>query len=309
MSEQSMKDFENEINASFQRFAEGDILKAVVVGVSEEEINMDMNSLAEGVIPTSEFSDDPNFHAMDEIKVGETLDVMVLSNDDGHGRVKLSLKRANEAVAWDQLLEDKENKSITKVKVIQSVNGGVIAYHRGIRGFIPASLLSVEYVEDLDSFIGDQLDVIVSDCIPDKKRLILSAKDVVLQKRAKEHEQKLSALQKGFITEGVVERIESYGCFVAFGDGLTGLVHISQICGKFLHSPNEVVKLGQTVKVKVLEVAEGKIKLSMKEAEDLAAEIDMASDEADVLEESVKEHVDSDEVTTSLGDLLNNLFK
>ena len=111
---------------------------------------------------------------------------------------------------------------------------------------------------------------------------------------AKEQEKKLNALQKGFVTEGVIERIEPYGCFVTIGDGLSGLVHISQICNKFLHSPNEVVKLGQTVKVKVLDVTDGKIRLSMKEAEDIAPEVEEA--------ESIEYH--DEEATTSLASLL-----
>ena len=137
----------------------------------------------------------------------------------------------------------------------------------------------------------------------EKKRLVLSAKEVARERVAKEHERKLDALQKGFVTEGVIERIESYGVFVDIGDGLTGLVHISQICNKFLHSPNEVVKMGQRVKVKVLEVNEGKIRLSMKEAEDIAPEVSMESSGADENKVAMEYH-DDEEATTSLAGLL-----
>ena len=145
-----------------------------------------------------------------------------------------------------------------------------------------------------EEYVGKTLSVIVITADREANKLVLSAKDVEKEKAAKEQEKKLNALQKGFVTEGVIERIEPYGCFVTIGDGLSGLVHISQICNKFLHSPNEVVKLGQTVKVKVLDVADGKIRLSMKEAEDIAPEVEEA--------ESIEYH--DEEATTSLASLL-----
>ena len=127
---------------------------------------------------------------------------------------------------------------------------------------------------------------------------MLSAKEVAKERLAQENAAKLNALQKGFITEGTITRIESYGCFVEFGDGLTGLVHISQICNRFLKSPKEVVKLGMKVKVKVLSVEDGKIRLSMKEAEDIAPE---------VVEEEVNFEYKDEEATTSLGALLQGI--
>ena len=196
-----------------------------------------------------------------------------------------------------------DDKTVFTVKVLTSVNAGVVAFLEGIRGFIPASQLALEYVEDVDSFVGKTLEVVVITADAEKKRLVLSAKEVARERVAKEHERKLDALQKGFVTEGVIERIESYGVFVDIGDGLTGLVHISQICNKFLHSPNEVVKMGQRVKVKVLEVNEGKIRLSMKEAEDIAPEVSMESSGADENKVAMEYH-DDEEATTSLAGLL-----
>ncbi len=189
-----------------------------------------------------------------------------------------------------------EDRRVFSVKVLTSVNAGVVAFVDGIRGFIPASQLALEYVEDVDQFVGETLEVIVITADPEKRKLVLSAKEVARERAAEEQERKLNALQKGFITEGIIERIESYGVFVKIGGGLTGLVHISQICNKFLHSPNEVVKMGQHVKVKVLDVSEGKIRLSMKEAEDIAPEV------AEDGEVSMEYH--DGEATTSLAGLL-----
>lgn len=295
MKAETMADYEDEINASFRRFAEGDRVTGTVVSVEEEEVILDLNSFSQGVIPRGEYSDDPSFHAMDEIRTGETLTATVLDSDDGQGRVLLSLKEAKEEASWTKMEEALENHTIFTVKVLTSVNAGVVAFVEGIRGFIPASQLAMEYVEDVDSYVGETLEVVVITADKEKKKLVLSAKEVAKEKAAKEHEKKLNALQKGFITTGVIERIEPYGCFVNMGDGLTGLVHISQICNKFLKSPNEVVKLGQEVKVKVLAVEEGKIRLSMKEAEDVAPEVE---------EEEVSMEYHDEEATTSLAGLL-----
>lgn len=294
-TQETMADYEEQINASFRKFREGDKVTGTVVSVEEEEVILDLNSFSQGVIPAGEYSDDPSFHAMDEIRTGDTLTAVVLDSDDGQGRVLLSLKEARVDEAWQKMTEAMEERRIFTVKVLTSVNAGVVAFLEGIRGFIPASQLALEYVEDVDSFVGETLDVIVITADPEKNKLVLSAKEVAKEKAAKEHEKKLNALQKGFVTEGVIDRIESYGCFVNIGDGLTGLVHISQICNKFLKSPNEVVKLGQTVKVKVLDVEEGKIRLSMKAVEDIAPEVEEEK-------ESIEYH--DEEATTSLAGLL-----
>lgn len=293
---ESMADYEEQINASFKRFAEGDKVTGTVVSVEEEEVILDLNTFSQGVIPSGEYSDDPSFHAMDEIRTGDTLTAVVLESDDGQGRVLLSLKEAREEEAWTKLETALEQRTIFSVPVLASVNAGVVAYLDGIRGFIPASQLALEYVEDVDSFVGKTLEVVIITAEPAKKKLVLSAKEVEKEKAAKEHEKRLKALQKGFVTEGVIERIEPYGCFVTIGNGLTGLVHISQICNKFLKSPNEVVKLGQSVKVKVLDVEEGKIRLSMKEAEEIAPEVRA--------EEEVSMEYHDEEATTSLAGLL-----
>ena len=201
--------------------------------------------------------------------------------------------------AWETLTDAMGNHTIYEVKIKEVVPSGVVAYLEGIRGFIPASKLAAEYVEDLDSYVGKKVQVQVITADEEENRLVLSAKEVAKERLAKEQEAKLNALQKGFITEGTITRIESYGCFVEFGEGLTGLVHISQICNRFLKSPKEVVKLGMKVKVKVLSVEDGKIRLSMKEAEDIAPEVE--SDEEIHLEYK------DEEATTSLAGLLKGI--
>lgn len=302
--QETMADFEDEINASFVTFQEGDLIRGTVVSVEEEEVILDLQSFSQGVIPAEEYSDDPDFHAMDEIRVGDELRVMVLYEDE-MGRIVLSLKQAQKTENWASLREALESRRIYEVKVKEAVNAGVVAYVNGIRGFIPASKLALSYVEEgeLPEYVGKTLKVRVITADEDGDKLVLSARDVAKEEAASIHERKLNALQKGYMTEGTVTRIEPYGCFVEIGDGLTGLVHISQICNKFLKSPKEIVKLGMKVKVKVLDVADGKIRLSMKEAEDLAPE---PGDEKDLPDDVPMEYKDG-EATTSLAGLLKGI--
>lgn len=298
-TKETMADYEDEINASFVRLREGDIVKGTVVSVDEEEVLLDLHSFSQGVVPGGEYSNDPDFHAMEEIRVGDELRAVVLYEDD-MGRTVLSLRQAMEEESWEEVRRGLEERDIYEVKVRETVPSGVVAYIHGLRGFIPASQLDVNFVEDTGSFVGKKLRVRIITADQDANKLVLSARDVAKEEAAREHEKKLNALQKGFITEGVITRIESYGCFVEFGDNLTGLVHISQICNKFLHSPKEVVKLGMKVKVKVLDVNEGKIRLSMREAEDIAPEVESG-------EEVSIEYHDEEDATTSLAGLLKGI--
>lgn len=294
----TMADFEEEINASFVKFRPGEAIKGTVVSIDEDEVSLDLNSVSRGIIPKEEWSNDPDFQAMDEIRMGDVLTVIVLYEDED-GQTVTSLRQAKEVAAWETLTDAMENHTIYEVKIKEVVPSGVVAYLEGIRGFIPASKLAMEYVEDLDSYVGKKVQVQVITADEEENRLVLSAKEVAKERLAKEQEAKLNALQKGFITEGTITRIESYGCFVEFGEGLTGLVHISQICNRFLKSPKEVVKIGMKVKVKVLSVEDGKIRLSMKEAEDIAPEVE--SDEEIHLEYK------DEEATTSLAGLLKGI--
>ena len=307
MSEEkkTMADFEDEINASFVTFNEGDIIQGTVVAVEEEEIVLDLQSFSQGVIPAGEYSDDPDFRAMDEIRVGDVLNAMVLYEDE-MGRTVLSWKRAKETESWEALRSALQDRTVYEVRVKNTVNAGVVAYVEGIRGFIPASQLALHYVEEgeLENYVGKMVKARVITVDEEAGKLVLSAKDVAKEEAAKVHEAKLNALQKGFITEGTITRIESYGCFVEIGDDLTGLVHISQICNKYLKSPKEVVHLGMKVKVKVLDVAEGKIRLSMKQAEDIAPEMGQSMGASD--EEVSLEYTD-EEATTSLAGLLKGI--
>lgn len=202
-------------------------------------------------------------------------------------------------LAWDKLKELKDSKEVIDVVVKGIVNGGVIAYVEGVRGFIPASKLALNYVEDTNEYLNKPIQVQVFDIDKEKGRLILSAKEILREKAEEERKTKISNVQVGLVTEGVVESLQPYGAFVDLGNGLSGLVHISQICEKRIKKPSEVLTVGDKVKVKVTAVKDGKLSLSIKEATDMMAK---------EIEEEVIELPDSkEEASTSLGALFANI--
>lgn len=295
----SMAEFEAELENSFKKLKEGDIVTGTVIGVSETEVTVDLGSYSEGIIKLEELSNDPRFSIKADIQIGDEVSAEVLY-EDMEGRIFLSRKNAYDILSWDALKEMQKNKTVSNVKIAEAVNSGVITYLNGIRAFIPASQLSLQYVDDLESFVGQKLDVQVIEVNQDNNKLILSAKELLKEKALEDKNSRISKLQPGLIVTGKVETIVPYGAFVNIGEDLTGLVHISQICGRRIKSPKEVIKEGDDVTVKIIDIKDGKISLSMK----AVAENDEVLD--DVEEASFEYHSD-EEASTSLGSLLSKL--
>lgn len=270
---ESMKDFEKELTNSFRVIKEGELIKGMIVDINDDEVTLDLGYYAPGVIPLSELSDDPDFSAMKDLKIGDSVEAVVMETDDGRGNVKLSLKEANETAAWEKLLQMKTEETITTVKIKESVNAGVVAYLEGIRAFIPASQLALTYVEDTDAYIGKQVEVKVITVDEAAGKLVLSAKSVLKEREAEHDREKMAMIVPGSIFEGTVESLMPYGAFVQMDNGLTGLVHISKICMKRIKKPSEVLSVGQKVKVKVLDVKDGKISLSIRDVETNTSDI------------------------------------
>ncbi|MCR5792900.1 MAG: S1 RNA-binding domain-containing protein [Lachnospiraceae bacterium] len=300
----SMADFEEEITRSFKRLKEGDIVTVTVIGVGDTEATVDLGSYAEGIIPLEELSNNPQFSIKADIHVQDVMKAMVISEDDGEGHVILSARRATDVVAWDKLKEMMDERTHLQVKLTEVVKSGMTAFVEGIRGFIPASQLALTYVEDLEAWRGKTVEAVIITVDESKKQLVLSAKEVAREQAEADRNSKISKLQKGIITKGIVEKIQPYGAFVNIGEGLTGLVHISQIAYKHIKSPNEVIKEGQEVKVKILDVKEGKISLSIKAAEERPLENEPVYED---VEEASEEYLSGEEATTGLGDLLKGL--
>ena len=296
---ESMKDYETELEASFKKIEEGDILTGTVISVDEKEVVVDLKYYAEGIILAEDYSREPGFSLKEQVNVGDEVSATVVSKDNGNGNILLSRTEAADVLAWDKLKELKDSKEVIDVVVKGIVNGGVIAYVEGVRGFIPASKLALNYVEDTNEYLNKPIQVQVFDIDKEKGRLILSAKEILREKAEEERKTKISNVQVGLVTEGVVESLQPYGAFVDLGNGLSGLVHISQICEKRIKKPSEVLTVGDKVKVKVTAVKDGKLSLSIKEATDMMAK---------EIEEEVIELPDSkEEASTSLGALFANI--
>ncbi len=296
---ESMKDYEKELEASFRKIAEGDIIKGTVIDVNEEEVILDLKYYTQGIIKAENLSNDPDFLAAGRIAVGDEIEATVIRMDDGEGNIELSRKEANDVLAWDRLQALLEEEKTVKVRIKESVPSGVVAYLEGIRAFIPASQITSDYVEDTDAWVGKEIEVKVITVDRDKTKLVLSGKEVASEKEADERHHRISMMVPGTVMEGVVERLMPYGAFIGLGNGISGLVHISQICQKRIATPQEVLKEGQKVKVKILNTNDNKVSLSMKALEEEMVDTESA--------EEVEEYVSGEAVSTSLGDLLSKL--
>ena len=294
----SMDEYSSEIDASFKSVEPGEILTGTVIAVGDEDVTLDLKYYAEGIIRAEDYSHEPGFSLKENVQVGEEISATVLRKDDGRGNILLSKVEANDVLAWDKLKQLKDDQTVLDVTVKGVVKAGAIAYVEGIRGFIPASKLSLSYVEDLEEFLNKPIKVQVFDIDPADKKLILSARELLRAKADDDRRQKISNVEVGLVTEGTVESIQPYGAFINLGSGLSGLVHISQICEKRIKTPAEVVAVGDKVKVKVTAVKDGKLSLSMKALGDA---------NATEISEEVVDLPKTDELTTSLGDLFKNI--
>lgn len=296
---ESMDDYLDELEQSFKRLRNGDMVKGPVIGIGETEVIVDLGSYAEGIVPIDELSNDPKFSIKADIAVGDVVNAMVISPDNGAGQVLLSIKHADNILAWDFLTEAKENAQVFNVKITEAVKGGVVTYLKGIRAFIPASGLALTYVENTEEFVGKHISVRIIEVDEDDKKLILSAKSVLREEEAKMTEEKMSKIAIGTVMTGKVERLENYGAFVRLPDGLSGLVHISQMSEKRIKHPKEVLSENDEVKVMVIDIKDGKLSLSMTKA--------LESEAVDDTDSIPVEYSTGDTPTTSFADLLRGL--
>lgn len=202
----------------------------------------------------------------------------------------------DDANPWNVVQRYMENKTTLPVKVEGIVNGGAIAMVEGLRGFIPASRLSLSYIEDLETYLLKDIEVRVIEVNQAENRLILSAREILREKEKKAMEEKIANVKVGSVVKGKVESLQTYGAFVRLEDGLSGLVHVSQISRKRVKSPKDVLSVGDEVTVKIIGLKDGKISLSMKALEE-------RDEEEDIKVEIPK----SENIGTSLGDLFKNI--
>lgn len=285
----------NEALTTFHKLQVNDIVTGEIVGVSDTEVIVDLNTYCEGIIKIEELSNDPRF-SIKSLQVGESITATVISEDDGNGNVLLSRKQADDQLSWGKLQTLMDEETVLTVTIGGVVNAGVVTYVEGIRGFIPASQLSTSYVEDLNSWLNKTVEAKIITVDPAQKKLVLSAKSVAWEKEAEEKRSKISLVKVGDVYQGKVEKIATYGAFVNLGEGLSGLVHISQISFKRLKSVHEVLKEGDTVNVKVIANKDGKLSLSIKALQEMDQVMDAPEETIEYKEEG--------QAATNLGALL-----
>ena len=294
--EESMKDFENELSNSFRVLKVGEVLDGMIVDIDDDGVTCDIGYYTQGVVPLDAISDDPDFNALRDLKIGDSAKVVVTEIDDGKGNVGLSMKEARELDAWERIEKIFESQEVVSVHIKAQVPSGVITYLEGIKAFIPASQLALEYVEDTAPFVGRTLNARVMSADKKAKKLLLSVKSILRESEEQGRKNKVNSIAPGTVFEGTVERMESYGAFILLENGLTGLLHISQICEKRINKPSEILKMNQAVKVKVLKVEDGKISLTMKDVDEKPVDTG-AADAAETGEEEMNSY--SEEMTNT----------
>jgi len=254
---------------TLNKVKDGDILEGTILKVNPDEIIVNINYFADGVVPREELTKDHNESLSDLYQVGDSVKVIVLKADDGEGNVLLSKIQADAIVSIEEVEAAFKDKTPLKVKVLDEVKGGLRIFYKGLNGFMPASLVSDSYVENLKDYAGKTLDALVEEFDDVQKKLIFSRKAYLKIQGDKNKKKLLQSLKPGDTVEGTVANIASYGAFIDLG-GLTGLCHISDLSHRRIDHPSEVVSIGDTVKVHVIRVdlKNEKISLSLKSKEE-----------------------------------------
>jgi small subunit ribosomal protein S1 len=254
-------EFEAAIAKSVVEFKEGDILEGTVVGVDAEGVLIDIGYKSEGLIPTAELSIRANVDPTSLVQVGDQIEALVLNKEDDEGRLILSKKRAQYERAWGQVQKITDEGGKVKGTVIEVVKGGLIV-DIGLRGFLPASLVDLRRVRDLEPFIGQEIEAKVIELDRNRNNVVLSRRAYLEEEQAEQRQAFLDDLKEGEIRPGVVSSVVNFGAFVDLG-GMDGLVHVSELSWQHITHPSEVVKVGDNVNVKVLEIDRERERISL----------------------------------------------
>jgi small subunit ribosomal protein S1 len=245
-------DFLAAIDATIKYFNDGDIVDGIIVKVDRDEVLLDIGYKTEGVIPSRELSIKHDVDPGDVVAVGDKVEALVLQKEDKEGRLILSKKRAQYERAWGTIEKIKDEDGVVTGSVIEVVKGGLIL-DIGLRGFLPASLVEMRRVRDLQPYVGKELEAKIIELDKNRNNVVLSRRAWLEQTQSEVRQNFLTQLQKGQVRPGVVSSIVNFGAFVDLG-GVDGLVHVSELSWKHIDHPSEVVEVGQEVTVEVLDV-------------------------------------------------------
>jgi small subunit ribosomal protein S1 len=248
-------------DATIVPFSEGDVVSGNVVRIDKDEVLVDIGYKSEGVIPSNELSIRKSANPHDEVELGEEVDALVLTKEDQDGRLVLSKKRARFEKAWRRIEGAAESGEPVEGSVIEVVKGGLII-DLGVRGFLPASLVDIRRVQNLDEFLGQTIECKVIELNRSRNNVVLSRRAVLEEERKEVRQQILDRLQPGQIVEGAISNIVDFGAFVDL-DGIDGLIHISELSWSHVNHPSEILSIGQVVPVKVLDIDRDRQRISL----------------------------------------------
>src|SRR5919204_4819711 len=252
------------IDKTIKYFNDGDIVEGTVVKVDRDEVLLDIGYKTEGVIPSRELSIKHDVDPSEVVTVGDHIEALVLTKEDKEGRLILSKKRAQYERAWGTIEKIKEDDGVVRGSVIEVVKGGLIL-DIGLRGFLPASLVEMRRVRDLQPYVGRELEAKIIELDKNRNNVVLSRRAWLEQTQKEQREEFLANLKPGEVRKGVVSSVVNFGAFVDLG-GMDGLVHVSELSWKHVDHPSEVVQVGEEVTVQVLDVdlSRERISLSLK---------------------------------------------
>src|SRR5256714_4048859 len=248
-------------DATISPFEEGDVVTGRVVRIDADEVLVDIGYKSEGVIPAHELSIRKSVDPSDEVQLGEEVDALVLTKEDQDGRLILSKKRARFEKAWRRIEAAAESGEPVKGTVIEVVKGGLII-DLGVRGFLPASLVDIRRVPHLDEYLGQEIECKVIELNRSRNNVVLSRRAVLEEERKEVRQQILDRLQPGLVVEGQISNIVDFGAFADL-DGIDGLIHISELSWSHVNHPSEILNIGDTVSVKVLDIDRDRQRISL----------------------------------------------
>ncbi len=248
-------------DATFRPIEEGEVVTGHVVRIDKDEVLVDIGYKSEGVIPASELSIRKTVDPSEEVHLGEEVDAIVLTKEDQDGRLIMSKKRARFEKAWRRIETAAESGEPVEGTVIEVVKGGLII-DLGVRGFLPASLVDIRRVPNLDEYMGTKIETKVIELNRSRNNVVLSRRAVLEEERKEVRQQILDRLQPGLVVEGQISNIVDFGAFVDL-DGIDGLIHISELSWSHVNHPSEILSIGDTVKVKVLDIDRDRQRISL----------------------------------------------
>ena len=258
--------FEQMLEESLKTIRTGEIVTGKVIDVKEDEIVLNIGYKSDGIIPRSEYGGNQNLDLRTVVQVGEEMEAKVTNVNDGEGQVSLSYKRLAADRGNKKLEEAFENREVLTAKVVQVLDGGLSVLVEGARVFIPASLVSDSYERDLTKYADQEIEFIITEFNPRRRRVIGDRKQLLLAKRAELQKELFERIHAGDVVEGVIKNVTDFGAFIDLG-GADGLLHISEMSWGRVENPKKVFKAGESIKVIIKDIQGDKVALSLKFAE------------------------------------------